>query len=222
MKNKILEREINQNQSENEIFVHQSASDIELALQYIEQNYPNDICIRFSSFVWGNLSQLLKNYPYHHQQIWQQYIAEQIDVQLERKYNNMKASAFPFGSQSLSSDISIYALQMQAFYSYQNTVAILLRECNPFISRLHFMMNGLNDDEICKAVGTYLRSDIPQATMIYTNAGIYLGEEESDNLFWKQYDYLLFDEYQEGKPSEYRKMKEKGNEKTKIKEKSYL
>ena len=198
MKNKILEKEIADNTQINEIFTHQSARDLEKTALYIKENYPQDLCVHFSSFMWGHLPRLLSTYPQHHLVIWEQYVASKVLEQLQSQYSRSEQSFLNLRDQDLED------LKQLMFLSQDEAAFKLLRVDQAQSRRIHFVMNGINDETLCQAISSYLSDDIPQTTMIYTNSDIYLQDKSS---CWDEYDYVVFDGSKEGVPSQYRSQK---------------
>lgn len=203
MKNINLKKEIDNNKATNVVFTRQSARDLKKVANYIIENHPNDLLIQFSSFMYNNL---VGNYRKHHIMVWREYIAEQIIVKLSNKSDIV--IDFPYKIKGHLTDKAIVLLQEQAILLKERKAFTLLEENNQTPFRLRFIMNGLNDDVLCQAVNPYLKEDISQPTMIYTSSDIYL-ENKRTNSYSSNYDYLVFDEYQEGVPSQYRKVKQK-------------
>ena len=206
MKNTNLKKEIDNNKGANVVFTRQSARDLKKVAYYIQENHPNDLCIQFSSFMCHNLEDYLRRYPKQHILVWKNYIAEQIIWKLSDKSKTDIDTSFHVKKHL--TDKAILILQEQIILMKEKQAFALLKEGKQTPFRLHFIMNGLNDEVLCQAVNPYLKENISQPAMVYTSSDAYL-EDQRDNSYSASYDYLVFDEYQDGVPSQYRKRKQK-------------
>ena len=205
MKNINLMKEIDNNKGTNVVFTRQSARDLKKVAYYIQEKHPNDLLIEFSSFMCNNLAYYLRSYPKDNIMIWRDYIAEQIIGKLSEK-SQKDINDISYKIKGHLTDKAIVILQEKAVLLKEKKAFSLLGENSETPFRIHFIMNGLNDDVLCQAVNLYLKENVHQPAMIYTSSDIYLEKEGS---YSSNYDYLVFDEYQDGVASQYRKRKQK-------------
>lgn len=209
MINKFLERELKQNKTNHEIFKNQKYGDLRKVKEILEnKNSLQDILIEFDIDTINNVH-LLYCFPYDsydQKRIWEHFVSIEIMKKLEEKYLvNSDHDLSEEEKYILSGNIDNTEdyLKVEEVLLNRNDVLETIKNLNLLDLRLHFLIRWCKSSCLCDEISNYLREDLPFVTMVYSDYPFYTVQVKPDgykekHYIWEVYDYIEFNEFNEG------------------------
>lgn len=209
MINKHLEKELKYNKKNHEIFQNQEYRDLKEITEVLHnQSNSNDLLVEFSPENHGRIP-LLYTFPfdsYEHKRIWEHFIALEIMKNLTEKYqvdvgHNLKEEELLLQSGNIDKQDNY--LNHEENIVNRNDVLTTIKELNLPNLRIHFLIRWCKSSSLCDEISNYLEDNLPFITMVYHDFPFYTVQVKPDGYnerhwIWEVYDYIKFDELEQG------------------------
>ena len=236
MENKILLRELENKEKVHEIFEHQISKDLKELSKVIKKEHPNDLLVIFNpEEYWEKVEKIIykETVDYRYGKTKNSALVQQTAMKILDQYialkifENLSTKNIPLTLFSNEDRLNIFKRgDYVAYEMFKDKMPnsddvkeiVTLDENAP--SRIHFIVNGIKSNSLCDALCTYLDNTTTFATRIYLSPnGMYTATIKRNGkpvFLWEAYDYMIFDEDEEGyKPEPYRpKTKKVGQKKS--------